>query len=62
MSKSDNNCVTVIDSICGSGKTTYIFKYIKEITHQKDGSQRIIPETFFIFVTQIGRASCRERV
>lgn len=50
-SKSENKVITVIDSICGSGKTTYIFDYIKSYTHHENGDPRRIPEKWFIYVT-----------
>lgn len=46
-----NNVVTVLDSICGSGKTTYIFDYMKSVTHDKNGKPNVIPPTRFIYVT-----------
>lgn len=43
--------VTVIDSICGSGKTSYIYKYIKKFTHDDNNIKKKNPVKFFIFIT-----------
>lgn len=47
----NNNSITVIDSICGSGKTMYIFNYIRSFTHHPDDTVNKDPERYFIFVT-----------
>ncbi len=46
-----SNSVEVVDSVCGSGKTQYILKYFKNITHDEEGEIREKPERCFIFVT-----------
>lgn len=51
MENLDKKHVTVIDSICGSGKTRYIFKYIDSHTYKANGQLKKHGRRFFIFVT-----------